>query len=223
VKYFPLTVIDNFFPDLEYVLELSRKIEYLDLGPTPFPGKISKDLQCVDKYLYEWVVKKILNTFWDTLSSRVTVQAQVDFQKIEPSTKFNDGLIHHEIDPKCAAIVYLNESPVYNSGTSFYQLKKEYRYYNEECPEYDEYVKETTSFHGGKQSPNYEKVVEDHKEKYEEVIRIQPKQNRMILYSPEMWHSQTNYGDETRYTMRCFIHSVCVKHENREIMCPMLR
>ena len=31
MKYFPLTIVDDFFPDVEYVLDLAKNIEYQDL------------------------------------------------------------------------------------------------------------------------------------------------------------------------------------------------
>ena len=223
MKYFPLTIVDDFFPDVEYVLNLSKKIKYQDLGSTSFPGKISKDIQSIDKELYDWVVRKILNIFWDMPVTQHYTEAQVDFQKIEPLSELNYGLIHHEVDPKCAVVVYLNNNPSHDSGTSFYKLKEEYQYYDENCPEYIEYVKETTSFHGGIKSSNYEKIVDDHQNKFEEIMRVQPKQNRMILYSPEVWHAQTTYGDTSRYTLRCFLHVVSIMAQNREVMFPLLR
>ena len=210
MKYFPLTIVDDFFPD----------VEYQDLGSTPFPGKISKD---VDKQLHDWVERKILSIFWDTPILQKYVESQVDFQKIEPSSNYNYGLIHHEVDPKCAVVVYLNDNPTPDSGTSFYKLKDEYQYYDENCSEYIEYIKETTSFHGGIKSSNYEKIVESHQNKFEEIMRVQPKQNRMILYSPEVWHAQTSYGNDTRYTLRCFLHVVSMILNNREVMFPLLR
>ena len=220
MKYFPLTIVDDFFPDVEYVLDLAKKIEYQNLGSTSFPGKISKD---VDKQLHDWVERKILNIFWDTPILQKYVESQVDFQKIEPSSNYNYGLIHHEVDPKCAVVVYLNDNPTSDSGTSFYKLKDEYQYYDENCSEYIEYIKETTSFHGGIKSSNYEKIVESHQNKFEEIMRVQPKQNRMILYSPEVWHAQTSYGNDTRYTLRCFLHVVSMILNNREVMFPLLR
>ena len=220
MKYFPLTIVDDFFPDVKHVLDLAKKIEYQDLGSTPFPGKISKD---VDKQLHDWVERKILSIFWDTPILQKYVESQVDFQKIEPSLNYNYGLIHHEVDPKCAVVVYLNDNPTPDSGTSFYKLKDEYQYYDENCSEYIEYIKETTSFHGGVKSSNYERIVENHQNKFEEIMRVQPKQNRMILYSPEVWHAQTSYGNDTRYTLRCFLHVVSMILNNREVMFPLLR
>ena len=220
MKYFPLTIVDDFFPDVKHVLDLAKKIEYQDLGSTPFPGKISKD---VDKQLHDWVERKILSIFWDTPILQKYVESQVDFQKIEPSLNYNYGLIHHEVDPKCAVVVYLNDNPTPDSGTSFYKLKDEYQYYDENCSEYIEYIKETTSFHGGVKSSNYERIVENHQNKFEEIMRVQPKQNRMILYSPEVWHAQTSYGNDTRYTLRCFLYVVSMIFNNREVMFTLLR
>ena len=222
MKYFPLTVLDNFFPDIEYVTNLSKKIEYEDLGSTAFPGKVSIDIKEVDKDLGDWVVRKVMNIFWDLDITDYYIQSRVDFQKIEPS-HFNYGLIHHETIPKCAVVIYLNDECDKDSGTSFFKLKKEYEYYDENCSEYQKYIDVTTSFHGGVKHDNYEEIVENHQNKYEEIMRVQPKQNRMILYSPDMWHAQTTYGSNTRRTLRCFIHSISVLDGDREIMPPSLR
>ena len=222
MKYFPLTVLDNFFPDIEYVANLSKKIEYQDLGSTPFPGKISIDIEKVDKDLSDWVVRKVMSIFWDMSIADYCIGSTVDFQKIEPS-HFNYGLIHHETIPKCAVVIYLNDDCDKDSGTSFYKLKKEHEYYNENCLEYQKYIDVTTSFHGGVEPDNYNEIVENHQNKFEEVMRVQPKQNRMILYSPEVWHAQTTYGSKTRHTLRCFLHTISVLNDNREIMPPLLR
>jgi hypothetical protein len=62
--------------------------------------------------------------------------------------------------------------------------------------------------HSGHTVDNYEKIVQDHFDNFEETARIQAKFNRLVFYSADSWHSQTTYGkkdDEDRLTFRFFI------------------
>jgi hypothetical protein len=62
--------------------------------------------------------------------------------------------------------------------------------------------------HSGHTVDNYEKIVQEHFDNFEETARIQAKFNRLVFYSADSWHSQTTYGkkdDEDRLTFRFFI------------------
>ena len=111
-------------------------------------------------------------------------------------------------------------------GTSFYYKKK--------CVEStlifaekvnQTYMDEVKDFHKtGIGTEELTKQIEDHRKNFEETMRYK---NIIEWYCfLQMWHSQTTYGDETRYTVRCFVTDVLATvkpNKGMKARLPMLR
>ena len=66
MKFFPLTVVDDFFEHPDYVLDLAKSVEYSEEDFTYYPGATSKkNLHEIDRELFQWVMEKIISLYWD--------------------------------------------------------------------------------------------------------------------------------------------------------------
>lgn len=215
MRFFPTTVVDDFFPDPDYVADLARNVEYLEKDLQYYPGNISKQrLHQIDRNLYEFVIDKIVSFFWDAQYHNLNCESKIDFQKIEPYPDkdciLNKGTIHSDIQSiSLAGVVYLNKNPSKDSGTSIYEIKNSYY---QPAKDY----KDALGKHNrGDDVENIEKIFQNHYDNFEETVRIQNKYNRLVLYSPELWHSATGFGEkQTRHTLRLFIHYLGSRDQN---------
>ena len=207
--FFPTTVVDDFFEHPDDVLDLAKEVEYHRESEF-YPGESSKlFIHDIDQGLFSWTMQKIASLYWDFNYTRVKYECKMDFQKVFPyhdkDHLLNKGAIHHDIDISgvtLAGLVYLNKDIGKDAGTSIYDLKKEHQFYSPSSL----YLESLKKYHSGEDVKNIEEIVENHANKFEETLRVQNKYNRMILYSPELWHGPTTYGDEIRYILRFFVH-----------------
>ena len=205
---FPITVIDDFFPDVNKVFELAKTINYKEKAQTNWPGVTSQEL-LTDSHpdLANFAVSKIVNVFWDLATHTYLANATVDFQRIQSLAPYghilNKGLIHSddEYGVKLTAIAYLNDCSRSDVGTSFYEKKS---WSNLDLN--DEYLNGAKQYHATGVIPeNFIEKVNRHRSQFKETMRIQNKANRIVIFPSGLFHSQTSYGDETRYTLRVFL------------------
>lgn len=215
MKFFPITVVDDFFDYPDQVLELAKSVEYKEPDFSNYPGVISKNkIHEIDRGLFQWSMEKIISLYWDLKFVSINWDVSMDFMKVEPHADkdsiLNKGVIHFDSEQVSAAgIVYLGEA-CRDSGTSFYKKKKEHQFYTLT----DSYLNSVRQYHAGVDVPNIEQIFQDHYDVFEETARVQHQHNRMCLYSPEIWHAPTTYGDSTRYTMRFFISYLNCSEQN---------
>ena len=216
MKNFPLTIVDNFFDDPEPVVDLANYIGYTTPGETTFPGVVSScDITEINYPMINWMMCKITNLFYDLDRVYVTWTAETGFQKIQPYDDkdqfhiLNRGIPHLDLQNNLAAgVIYLNKNFCKDAGTSIYQKKKGSEFYKTSR----EFVDATKKYHSGYTIENYEEILKSHLNKFEETVRVQPKFNRLILYSSDVWHCQTTYGKKSkgdRLTLRFFVNIDC--------------
>ena len=198
---FPTLVVDDFLDDPDYVLCLATNAEYDDPGYTNYPGVASKNkIHELDQELFDTILQKIFGYYWD-LKNPVNFNVEMDFQKIESN---GQGIIHLDTTYGAlgAGVIYLNQNPEKDTGTSFYELL-DLGYRIEE-----EFLDPVARYHAGEHVDNIDKICEKHYNMFEETMRVQNKYNRMVTYDSNVWHTATSYGDQTRYTLRFFINEL---------------
>ena len=214
MRFFPTTVVDDFFPDPDVISDLARNVEYSEKELQFFPGNVSKErLHQIDRSIYEFVLDKIVTLFWDPQYHNLTCDCRMDFQKIEPYPDkdhlLNKGTIHSDIQSvSLAGVIYLNKNPSKDSGTSIYEINNPYY-----LPRKD-YKDALERYNRGDDVEDIDKIFQEHYDNFEESVRIQNKYNRLVLYSPELWHSATTFGEQTRHTLRIFINYMGSKDQN---------
>ena len=218
--YFPLTIIDGIFGNPEEVLKLAKSLEYQEPAGTNYPGVASKKtIAEIDVDLAKYVCQQVFSPFWDPRDHEIEWHVVQDFQKITPHSDrghlLNNGLIHadNNVGQIATAIIYLNDAPEGNVGTSFYEKKKDFKStYLTGSTVPPEYLEATKEYHRtGVSNPRLEQLIIEHRSKFNETIRIQQKANRMVLFPAEIWHAQTTYGTGDRYSVRTFVNSANIK------------
>ena len=153
-------------------------------------------------------MKKIISIYWEGECNE-NFEVTMQFQKIEPheDNLLNKGIIHHDFieNEVFSGVIYLNDNSV-DSGTSFYELKDNHKNYNK-TDEFHRHLQVTKQYHSGRVHHNLKSILRKHRNKFQELMKVQSKKNRMVLYSSGDWHSQTTYGQDTRYTIRYFCRS----------------
>ena len=205
MNFFPITVVDNFFEKPDEVLDMAMHVEYCEPQHRNYPGVISAKISELNPRLFQWTMEKIIALYFGQYW-QVGWNCHMEFQKITPyhdkDNILNKGSIHFDSeDSQLAGIVYLNKTPSKDAGTSFY--KKKDQFYTATS----EYMKPLRDYHAGEEVPNIEEVCTNHFNKFEETARIQAEYNRLCMYSPDICHAPTTYGDQVRYTMRFFVSS----------------
>ena len=132
--YFPLTIIDGIFGNPEEVLKLAKSLEYQEPSGTNYPGVASKKtIAEIDVDLAKYCCQQVFSPFWDPRDHEIEWHVVQDFQKITPHSDrghlLNNGLIHadNNVGQLATAIIYLNDAPEGDVGTSFYEKKKDFK------------------------------------------------------------------------------------------------
>ena len=209
MKYFPITILDDFYENPDEILKLAKEVDYQKEGENTYPGCVSN--LTVDKINYDlffYTMKKIISIYWEGECNE-NFEVTMQFQKIEPheDNLLNKGIIHHDFieNEVFSGVIYLNDNSV-DSGTSFYELKDNHKNYNK-TDEFHRHLQVTKQYHSGRVHHNIKSILRKHRNKFQELMKVQSKKNRMVLYSSGDWHSQTTYGQDTRYTIRYFCRS----------------
>ena len=207
MRLFPTLVVDDFLEDPDYVLCLATNAEYNDPGHTNYPGVASKKkIHELDQELFDTILQKIFGYYWD-LNNPVKFRVDMEFQKIE---KNGQGIIHLDTTYGAlgAGVIYLNQNPEKDTGTSFYELL-DLGYRIEE-----EFLDPVARYHAGEHVDGIDRICEKHYNMFEETMRVQNQYNRLVTYDSNVWHTATSYGDQTRYTLRFFINELESTHQD---------
>tara|TARA_B000000557_G_scaffold244500_1_gene226170 strand:+ start:432 stop:1103 length:672 start_codon:yes stop_codon:yes gene_type:complete len=209
MKFFPLTILDDFFENPDEVLKLAEEVDYQNTGQNSFPGQVSNlTLDKINFDIFFYTMKRILSLYWEG-ECEENFQVTMQFHKILPhdDSLLNKGIIHHDFiqNEVFSGVIYLNENAI-DSGTSFFELKEKYQNYNT-SNEFFKHLETTKKYHGGIEESDLKSILRKHRNKFQETMRVQSKKNRMVLYPSGYWHSQTTYGQNTRYTIRYFCRS----------------
>ena len=211
MKLFPTLVVDDFLEDPDYVLCLATNAEYSDPGHTNYPGVASKNkIHELDQELFDTILQKIFGYYWD-LNNPVKFNVEMEFQKIESN---GQGIIHLDttFGALGAGVIYLNNKPEKDTGTSFYKLLD---------PDYnieEQFLDPVARSHAGEHVDGLDNICEKHYNMFEETMRVQNQYNRLVSYASDVWHTATSYGDQTRYTLRFFVNELESTHQNFPLM-----
>lgn len=208
---FPITIIDNFYPDPDTIrnLALSQDFEESEYGN--WPGKRTKDIIDFDPDLHHFFLRSIMNVFYPT-EFRYTSNFETSFQLIESrdSDQYspkNKGWIHHDAII-FGGIVYLTKDPEPDTGTSIYLPKKGHHQHK------NSWVQMKASEYKNN-SPNpekYEKLINEQYELFNESVTVENVYNRCFLFGGNVLHAAKTFGTRTgkdaRLTQVFFCHDL---------------
>ena len=198
MKSYPLTIIDDFFVDPDYIRNLALSVDYPH-SDQRWPGRRSEQIYKIDRMLFDYVGNKILSIFGDKPEAW---DMAMNFQKIVPFSDdkwdvTNRGWVHVDSRVQFGGVIYLNKNPDIDTGTSVYRTKKGYNQYDSDIKERlytgqdvdrDEYIKEYNRYH----------------DEFIETIKIDNVYNRLVLFGGDTYHGVRTIGTEERLTIAFF-------------------
>lgn len=211
MKNFPVTVVDDFYEDPDYIRQYALSLDYTPSNTGDWPGFRTEPLSNINSELFESFGKKILSLFFDLDNIEIECDITTGFQKIYPFSpkKYdikNSGWIHLDQESILSGVIYLNPEPEENTGTSFFKLKP---------GEIDDGTQHTKFLHYSNSSDfneeDYIKEKENFDNKFIETIRIENQYNRLIVFENGIYHGVPSYfrsKTDPRLTQVFFISSI---------------
>ena len=230
MKSFPALFIDDFFPDVEYVLNIAKNTEYEVKRSSATGVTSSLGLEKLDLGLHNYITEKVISIFWPPNDYIANCNLTIDFHKIDSfkstNQTFNKGAIHCDnvFGADLTVIIYLSDHEETNVGTSFYERKQDVFLQGHT------YVED---FQNALQAYNQDKEITEEREiifnkyfdNFKETAKIQHKQNRAVIFPSNFWHGVTSFTEETRYVARLilFPSNVQCKYTNSYSINPLDR
>ena len=213
---FPVTCMDNFYPDPDVIRQYALSLDYSRGHLDKYPGVRSNYISIINPDLFDFSCKKLFSIFFDLKVGNFDWKVVTNFQKIYPyecsdSSKkdINSGWIHQDSFTVLAAVVYLNPIPNLDSGTSIYRLKEKY---NQDCQTNDANLISDFYSHKSKLSEDeYLKKKLEHNSKFEKTLDVKNVYNRIICYPGDYFHTQSEFLIDTedfRLTQVFFVKSL---------------
>ena len=201
---FPIACYDNFYEDPDPVREFALTLDYSKYGGF-YPGFRTSCISVINRKLWEYSYNKVLSMFGDY--SELTPDNYEDysfFQKIyrfsgDQEDVINDGWIHCDGSTLLAAVVYLDKEPFSDNGTSFYNkvnsssktIMSQVDGDVDQTP-YDRIIGESDHCKIDDVDWYRDKLIENNSQ-YNLTVNVKNCYNRLISYSGDQWHGQSNY------------------------------
>ena len=196
---FPTMIVDDFFEDPNEVRKFALSLDYFKDPENRWPGLRTKSLHEISPPFYNKTMCRLLNIYYNTNHHQYSWSAIMHFQKI--NKKFVSGWIHSDHKELLTNIVYLNENPDKNSGTTIYNAKSSINL------NIKKNLEERKLF--------FDNVIDDdeeyrksNNEQYEESIIIKNKYNRLLSFDGHLPHGANgtnDFSEEERLTLLIFI------------------
>lgn len=213
---YPLTIVDNFFPYPDKIVELAHQQRYY-ANDGAWPGSRTRDLSQIDEDLHGYIGHRILSYYYEVPENddkSLDWSIEMRFQKIKPlsENKYdvkNLGWIHRDSNCLFAGLIYLNKNLEIDTGTSFYAPIKGYEFSHPE-PE----LEKRKLYTGKEISEEFPLLYKKQNGQYKETVKVENEYNRMIMFDSSIPHSIKTLGTEERLTLVFFVHDIFSEHRS---------
>lgn len=219
MKLYPVTIIDDFFINPDYIREYALSLKYPIAAPN-FPGCRTQNIFEFNPQLGEMFSKKVLKIFGELPDQCIF---NIFFQKIKPFSKdkwdiTNKGWVHTDEDALFAGVVYLNPKPDPDTGTSIYKCSTSLPFAT-----YEENLMKENLYSGmSLNKEKYETTYNNYHAKMEETVTVKNQYNRLLLFDTDTLHGVPTFGIKERLTISFFcIHVGSLKNKINKP--PLLR
>ena len=97
MKYFPITILDDFYDNPDEILKLAKEVDYQREGENTYPGCVSNlTVDKIDYNLFFFTMKKIISMYWEGECNE-NFEVTMQFQLAEYTTTVLD---HYTVTPK---------------------------------------------------------------------------------------------------------------------------
>jgi hypothetical protein len=212
-KSFPVTIIDNFYPDPYEVRNYALSQNFYPNKTGRWPGARTNHINKIDEQgliMTKFMIKKILSLFYSEHDIK-SISIDTHFQHIKPFNKdknhpHNRGYIHSD-STVFGGVIYLDPNSEEGTGTSIYSIKNKLQ-----TDDYlNGYVNELKFKYHNNNLDLSEKEINTwntHRERYLESVRIENIFNRCILFDGYEEHGVPSFGTKERLTQVFFVHSL---------------
>ena len=126
---YPVTILDNFFPDPDKIVELAYEAEYHNTTDGRWPGKRTKNINTFNSSLFNWISRRLFQWHFERIPDYweldMTFQIIKPFHEDQYNLK-NQGWVHNDCGCLYGGLIYLNKHPQKDTGTSIYTTKRGY-------------------------------------------------------------------------------------------------
>jgi len=214
---FPSIQVNNFFNDVDSVINFSKNQNYIYDKTGLYPGQRTQSLNNLDYNLFVYITQKIMRLFYPDIEifKKTLWEATSFFQKINyddiklHSKVGGKGWIHKDNNSFITAIVYLTPNDL-NSGTSIYKLKREGSIIDDE----QQMIKKDYYQRKNIDEKIYYKNLEKSFNEYDEIIHFNSNFNSLVAFDSSQPHSANfnlNPGEE-RLTLITFLNNLIVPY-----------
>ena len=201
---YPSTIIDDFFPNPDLIVDFALQQEYFDYDDTSWPGKRTRGIQELDSVLFNYIGNRLLSHFY--VGNTPSWCMDIKFQLTEPFVEDqyhpkNRGWIHSDDTTIFGGVIFLNKTPEEDTGTSLYRAKKGYY----------EIFPDTTSvkekFYSGDEvsDEEYSNAFYKLHDQFEETVTVKNVYNRALLFNSLTLHGVKTFGkNQPRLTIPFF-------------------
>lgn len=197
-KYFPVTILDNFYDDPDLVRSYALQQEFTKSDDGRWPGERTECLSKINEGLFNNFHRRVLSLFYDFSQINLTWQSYACFQKItkfseNPESYKNKGWIHcdHAI---LSGVVFLNPNPVENSGLSIYRLNNSFSGVFDLEKELVRDEKFILHQNGDVNEEDYKKSIKSVNDNFHETMKIENIYNRLVLFSGSNFHGVPTFN-----------------------------
>jgi len=222
---FPISCVDNFYSNPDKIRDFALSLDYSKEESENYPGERSKPVHLVSPNLFDVLCNKVFSLFFDFNSNYLDWKVESYFQKIYPfesslevQQEVNSGWTHVDDNTIFAGVIYLNQNPNLDSGTSIYEKN------DETVENIDWSVRNNFYNKKGLPPKEYAKLKKQHNSKFHKTVEFKNVYNRMIMYSGSYWHKHSSFlmdHEEFRLTQVFFVTHLksnfpppCVRSDN---------
>jgi len=205
---FPITIVDNFCTEPYKFAKFVKALPFNKNEKGNYPGERTNPLDQEYNGLFRDISTKTLALFYEEPPQAWGVDMRI--QRVMPFAKTkeeqfeckNKGWIHADSEHPLVGILYLDEDPLPDTGTSFYREKEGFAYGTKGAID----LKEEFYLNKKVNMKEHEEAFHLINDQYEETMSVQNVFNRLILFRGNQLHgAQTfGYGDKPRHILNMF-------------------
>lgn len=228
LKVFPLC-IDNFFDEPDMIREWANSLPKERSEDGSWPGYRTLPLHEIDREFQVSLVLKILSAYYDLKYTNVSWTSCNAYFHVIPkysedtNSLSNVGWVHQDEETDLAGIVYLTPNADVNSGTSLFNLKKEYE---NSYLRFSNNPQKHAMYNGMRvDEEEYKKALYQHNDKFVETARFGNVYNRLVMYSAQEYHRINSFvtNSEDRMTFVFFMRGIKSGVDERASRYPLSR
>lgn len=190
----PVTIFDDFLPNPELWVDMSKNCRYSEAAAGNWPGKRSECISVLNPYAFRLLCTRFFSIFYSLENENINWKVTAKFQKINSN---GEGWIHYD-KSVISGIVYLSEDASPSCGTAIYEPKS--------IRELIHTDKKVDSIISNNLDYNRQFMLANNSN-FEESIRVNNKFNRLLAFDCGLPHRALNFNnnDKERLTLVFFV------------------